>query len=400
MAVTQQMRNDWGNFWSDANKGAVQSWGNGTLTRNTDGSATYKSNSGGTTNFNAGMSIEDFDKSSPEIGNILKNNYGYSATPQTPAFSPISVTSPSAVTGAVTDDMTVEKRLNRLLSSDSPLLQQARAKAMQTANSRGLLNSSLAAGAGEEAAISQALPIATTDANTFFQQARANQEAQNAANIAAANAANNAAIARSGYDAQAKLAELSNTAASSRLEQQAQYDASLLDKKLAVENSSRSSDNLWKFGADYINKSLSTQSWMTDKIATIQGSNLSPEDKQAAIDGTQALAANMQTSMNAVYSKIPGWKQEWVSVATGADVGLSSLPAAQSVVNNYWASGKAGDSGAWGDGKITHNGDGTATYTTKDGRNVALSQGMGLSDLAATDAEVRANLKSLYGYGG
>jgi hypothetical protein len=53
-----------------------------------------------------------------------------------------------------------------LLSAGSPYLEAAKQKAMATANSRGLLNSSMAATAGEKAAIESALPIATQDATT------------------------------------------------------------------------------------------------------------------------------------------------------------------------------------------------------------------------------------------
>ena len=399
MAVTQQMRNDWSNYWGNSKSGDIQAWGNGFLERNADGTATYKSNNGGATNFNAGMSIDDFAKSSKEIGNVLYNNYGYTDAQDTAAFPKVDIktSAPAVAAGSVSDDMLVEKRLNGLLDANNPLIQQARARAAQTANSRGLLNSALAAGMGEEAAISQALPIATTDAGTFFKQSLTNQDAQNNANIAGANAANNAAIASAGYQSQAQLAQMNNAAASERLTQQGQIDSQLIDKKAAVTAADRQGEKLWQLGGDYINKSLTTQSWAADKITAIQSSNMTAEEKQGAIAQINATASTLQASVNAVYSKIPGWRQEWLSVAQGGDTNTGGT--AQSVVNSYWSSGKAGDAGAWGDGKIAHNGDGTATYTTKDGRNVALNRGMSLSDLAATDEEVRANLRN-YGYGG
>lgn len=60
--------------------------------------------------------------------------------------------------------MTVEERMTGLLNKENPYMQVARTGAAQVANSRGLLNSSIAAGAGEEAAIKSALPIAQQDA--------------------------------------------------------------------------------------------------------------------------------------------------------------------------------------------------------------------------------------------
>jgi len=58
----------------------------------------------------------------------------------------------------------VADEMSGLLSEGSPYLDIAQADAMQAANSRGLLNSSLAAGAGTAAAIEGALDIASQDA--------------------------------------------------------------------------------------------------------------------------------------------------------------------------------------------------------------------------------------------
>jgi hypothetical protein len=73
----------------------------------------------------------------------------------------------TAVTGTVNDDSVVQNRMTGLLGENSKYLQLARNNAMMQANSRGLLNSSIAAGAGENAAIQNALPIAQQDAKTY-----------------------------------------------------------------------------------------------------------------------------------------------------------------------------------------------------------------------------------------
>ncbi len=70
---------------------------------------------------------------------------------------------------------TVAGQMETLLSKDSPYMTRARTSAMQYANSRGLVNSSMAAGAGEAAAIDRALPIASQDANTYNATRMANQ---------------------------------------------------------------------------------------------------------------------------------------------------------------------------------------------------------------------------------
>lgn len=79
----------------------------------------------------------------------------------------------------VTANQTVASQLEQILATDSPLLQQARMRAMQTANQRGLLNSSMAASAGESALYDAALPIAQQDATTYSNAGRFNAETAN-----------------------------------------------------------------------------------------------------------------------------------------------------------------------------------------------------------------------------
>lgn len=62
---------------------------------------------------------------------------------------------------------TVQGQLTALLKADSPYMQQARYDAMRAASERGMLNSVMAASAGEDAAIRNALQIATPDAQTY-----------------------------------------------------------------------------------------------------------------------------------------------------------------------------------------------------------------------------------------
>jgi hypothetical protein len=85
---------------------------------------------------------------------------GYDAT----TYNPASYT---AAQTNVTGDQLVENRLNGLLSSDNPYIQRARTRSSEAASGRGLLNSSIAAGAGEAAAIDAALPIAQDDARRY-----------------------------------------------------------------------------------------------------------------------------------------------------------------------------------------------------------------------------------------
>jgi hypothetical protein len=66
-------------------------------------------------------------------------------------------------------DAGVASRVAQLTSEDSPTMLAARTAGMQYANSRGLVNSSIGAGAAENEAIKAALPIAQQEASQAFQ---------------------------------------------------------------------------------------------------------------------------------------------------------------------------------------------------------------------------------------
>lgn len=65
---------------------------------------------------------------------------------------------------------TTADNVNKMLATDSPFVTQARSAGMDTANQRGLLNSSIAAGASQKAAYDAVTPIATADASITAQK--------------------------------------------------------------------------------------------------------------------------------------------------------------------------------------------------------------------------------------
>ena len=64
--------------------------------------------------------------------------------------------------------ISVAERTANLMRSESPLMQLAKTQGLQAANQRGLLNSSLAVQAAQDAMIRQAVPIASQEANLAF----------------------------------------------------------------------------------------------------------------------------------------------------------------------------------------------------------------------------------------
>lgn len=92
------------------------------------------------------------------------------------------------------DTDTVSGQLDKILSKDTPFAQRSNARVAEAFNARGLINSSMAAGAAEAARIDTALPIAQQDASTFTQQRLANQQVSNAADQFNADVANKTSL--------------------------------------------------------------------------------------------------------------------------------------------------------------------------------------------------------------
>lgn len=108
---------------------------------------------------------------------------------------PLPSATPSLVaptTRTTQPDELLSNQIKNVIDTNNPLMQQAETTAKQTANKSGLLNSSLAVGAAQNAVLGQAVPIATHQANTItannnatynqnYDAAKANQAAQNTA---------------------------------------------------------------------------------------------------------------------------------------------------------------------------------------------------------------------------
>ena len=107
----------------------------------------------------------------------------------------------------------VSTALSGILARNSDYLKDARTQALQTANRRGLANSSIAAGAGVQAGIRSALPVAQGDANAMNSAGQFNAGSVNAVNANNANFANQASSANANAENQFAL---SNQSAANR----------------------------------------------------------------------------------------------------------------------------------------------------------------------------------------
>ena len=126
--------------------------------------------------------------------------------PKVEGYAP---TSASASQWTVAPDQTVESRTANIIKQNSPLSQLAESRSLARANERGLINSSMAIGAGQKAVYDAAVPIATSDANMFGDAARTNAQLGTQASIASAGFANDAS--RFGAGARNDLTRLALT---------------------------------------------------------------------------------------------------------------------------------------------------------------------------------------------
>lgn len=109
-------------------------------------------------------------------------------------------------TGAWKDEETdVESRINRLTSPDSAYMKAAEAPALQAANRRGLLNSTMAVQSGQAARLQAALPIASQDASQANQRAMQGRALQSSDIQQTRGIQSNEALTREGYGLQREL---------------------------------------------------------------------------------------------------------------------------------------------------------------------------------------------------
>lgn len=129
------------------------------------------------TSASAPMGTSSIATSDTQVYNPISNTMVAAPTPATQQYVN-QVAAPSAPSPRdITANETVAGQLNQLLSEESPYMQSAKNKALEQANARGLLNSSIAVGSAQRAAIDAALPIAQSDASTY---AASGLSAQNA----------------------------------------------------------------------------------------------------------------------------------------------------------------------------------------------------------------------------
>jgi len=143
-----------------------------------------------------------------------------SPTPKIPKAPKIGSTVPTDTGSTTFRNANVDFQVDRITQKDSPLMKRARANGEAFANSRGLLNSTLAAQAGEDAVYKHAMEMGKQNAaqiharnislQSFEQDSRlSDQRFVQDSKLADRTYAQNSSLSRQGYEQQADLNEQS-----------------------------------------------------------------------------------------------------------------------------------------------------------------------------------------------
>lgn len=222
--------------------------------------------------------------------------------------TPYSVSSPK---------MTVAGQLSDILSSGSPLLNQAQAYARDQMNARGLMNSSQAVTAGETGLINTALPIAQQDAQAHYgamtntanagnqanqlnaqlgtQTSQFNAGQNNAAMSSAATASNSMTQSRMNNEAALQVQAMQNSGALANIQAQGSINVQLTD----MQNKNKVLLQTSAGAAQYYNTMLQYMSAITTNP------NMTHDQKANALNNSVTQLNDMLGTMTTI-SGIPG----------------------------------------------------------------------------------------------
>jgi hypothetical protein len=184
-----QTKNPDGTYSTSDATGNNQSWmqtlgltgtgtgGSGTGGGTGGGTGTGGSGTGGTTTGPGGVTYVQ----APGMGVVQQVQAGTYNAAQMDAATYDGAGSQAEIHGWTVDPrtQTVQGQLDSIIAKDSPLMQRAAALGEMTANERGLINSSMAAGAAQTAVLDAATPIASADATMYGRAASQNASEAN-----------------------------------------------------------------------------------------------------------------------------------------------------------------------------------------------------------------------------
>lgn len=223
------------------------------------------------------------------------------------APNPSAMTPKPAGTGMISKGVnpsleTIEGRLGKILRTDangnytSDVVRQAVDRQDQAFNARGLRNSSMAMQAGQEAAISKAIDIASHDATTYANAAEQQRDREY----------------RSG-----------------EAQKDRNFESAEREKDRTYEEKTRVDEQLFNLRKDYQSAVQDISTNYQKMVDTINASNMTPADKSVAIAQAAAVRDGEMAYQNNLYAKMPNWKNEWLALAVptgGMNMGKVTNP--------------------------------------------------------------------------
>ena len=257
------------------------------------------------------------------------------STAQNTPSNVASVTaSPTNVARTITNPETVSGQLNSLLSSDSRYIQSARNSGLETANSRGLINSSLAAGTSEKAAIDAALPIAQGDAGTYANAGQSAQQANQDVNLTGYKSLLDSAQQAENFK-QSTQQNAQNIAGNLAIQKQSQDATSQLQTTLKNMDINMNLNTLEATSRDAFTKSvgpiIQQATDAINKINTTPDEQLSADAKATAVNTQQALLQSQLNTMSSLYNYKLAWNTPSVQPGTAANTNVNTATSSNTV---------------------------------------------------------------------
>jgi hypothetical protein len=190
---------------------------------------------------------------------------------------------------------TVQGQVNSILATDNPLMQRARTLATQQMAQRGLVNTSMNAGAGVAAMTDKAIQIGSQDANAYNQAASEDMAAKNLSGQFNANALNTSSLqtGQQQFTAAQTKANQDFSAAQTALDRAQQ--TAMTDKSIGAQQALQSAQQQFTAAQTALDRSQQT---------TIQSNQIEAAAKQQ-LTQNQAALDQLGLQINANKQTIP-----------------------------------------------------------------------------------------------
>lgn len=217
----------------------------------------------------------------------------------------------------VKTNATVKGQMEGLLSEGSRYLDIARQNAAESANNRGFLNSSMAAGAGERAAIESALPIASQDAGTYNQRDLANMQNVNQSRQFNATADMQTSQFNAGQSNQMAMEQWSQNT------QQA-HDKTMSELQYANERGLIDQKAYANLRGQYLDSMTQLARESAINISEIQSNPSIPvAEKQQMIDNQIAMRDADLSGLSSLFEQMPMWQKNWSEAVESSGIDTS-----------------------------------------------------------------------------